>query len=70
MMHDHPVAGAGHNQRCALCTSTDEQGLIERLAADLWESRDDRPWAECGTSWQHIFRQFAETAIDSLRRQQ
>ena len=41
--------------------------LIERVAMDLWASRDERRWEEAG-DWQRRFRQLAETAIDSLRR--
>lgn len=72
MMHDHPVAGSGHNQAgCRLCTATDRAGLIEQLAADLWESRrtghvDDRPWEDAGEYWHHSFRRLAMAAIDSL----
>ncbi|WP_175488137.1 hypothetical protein [Sphingomonas sp. NFR04] len=46
--------------------------MIESLAADLWESRrhgtlDDRPWDRAGDHWQRIFRDFALTALESLR---
>lgn len=57
---------------CQLCTANDREGVIETLAAELWESRrhgtlDDRAWAEAGDHWQRVFRQFAETAVDVLR---
>lgn len=57
---------------CRLCTANDEESLIEGLAADLWESRrhgtlDDRPWSLAGDHWQRIFRDFATTAVESLR---
>jgi hypothetical protein len=59
------------DRRCRLCTANDLDGLIEDLAAELWESRrhgtlDDHPWAEAGPMWQRIFRDFAHTAIDVL----
>lgn len=58
--------------RCRLCSANDLDGVIEQLAADLWESRrygtlDDRPWEEAGEHWQRVFREFAETAVKSLR---
>lgn len=42
-------------------------------AADLWESRrhgtlDDWPWDQAGSYWQPVFRELAETAIESLER--
>ncbi len=57
---------------CRLCTANDEDALVETLAADLWESRrhgtlDDRPWEQAGDHWQRIFRDFALTALESLR---
>ena len=65
-------AGAGHNQGgCLLCTSTDREGLIEKLAADMWESRqvaDYVAWADAGPYWQQGFRELAQTAIATLRR--
>lgn len=72
---DCVTAGIGHNRPCLLCGSSEHLGLIERVAADLWESRrtghlDDRPWAEAGEYWQRIFRGFAESAIESIRGHQ
>jgi hypothetical protein len=57
--------------RCRLCAANDRDAVIEKLAADLWESRrhgtlDDRPWSEAGPHWQNIFRQLAQTAVESL----
>lgn len=72
MKHDHAAfVGAGHNQAgCLICTATDRAGLIERVAADLWESRqtgdDFIPWSGASDYWKRPFRQMAETAIDSL----
>ncbi len=65
--------GIGHNRPCALCDGGgDPEGLIEQVAADLWESRRhgtlcDWPWEDAGDQWQHIYRGFAETAISSIR---
>lgn len=61
--------------RCRLCTSNDPDGLIEHLAAALWESRrhgtlDDWPWPEAGPYWQQIYRDFAHTAVEALRLEQ
>lgn len=71
MKHDHSAfAGAGHNRAgCLLCTSTDREGLIEKLAVDLWESRQVDTyvaWADAGAYWQQGFRELAETAVASL----
>lgn len=71
MKHDHAAfAGIGHNQgACRLCGCTDRDGLIERLAAELWDSRqihDYVPWEQAGELWHKGFRELAETAIDSL----
>lgn len=58
--------------RCRLCTANDVDAVIEHVAERLWESRrhgtlDDWPWAEAGGYWQTIFRDFATTAVTSLR---
>jgi len=69
MKHDHAAFGIGHNSGCRLCSCTDREGLVEQLAADLWESRriDDIPgWEDAGEYWHHAFRGFARAALDSL----
>jgi hypothetical protein len=72
VIHDHPVASVGHNSAgCALCTSTDHAGLVEQLAEELWESRQDdtqwaRRWADAGELWHIRFRELARTSIDFL----
>ena len=53
--------------RCRLCTANDVDGVIEHVAARLWESRDERPWDDAGPYWQRIFRELAATATASLR---
>jgi hypothetical protein len=69
---DHPAAGLGHNSGgCVICTSTDRDGLVERLAEELWESRQDdtqwaRSWADAGDLWHIRFRELAHTAISFL----
>lgn len=74
MIHDHPVAGAGHNSAgCVLCTSTNRDGFVERLAEELWESRQDdtqwaRCWADAGELWHIHFRELARTSLEFLRR--
>lgn len=69
------IASVGNmvGARWRLCTANDQDGVIEQLAADLWESRrnghlDDRPWVTAGEYWQRTFREFAEAAVDSLTR--
>ena len=59
---ERPVTG-----RCRLCTANDEAALIEEVAAALWQSRDERAWADAGPSWQRVFRELAETAVHALR---
>lgn len=71
MKHDHAAFGIGHNQGgCRICGCTDREGLIELLAAELWESRQeyDRfiPWTDAGEYWHHAFRSFARTAVKAL----
>jgi hypothetical protein len=58
-------------ERCRLCTANDRDGVIEQLAADLWNSRrhgtlDDHPWEQAGDYWQRMFRELAVTAVGSL----
>lgn len=58
--------------RCRLCAANDLDAVVERLAEDLWESRrggtlDDWPWAETSEYWKRTFRDFAQTAVHSLR---
>ncbi|MES2339617.1 MAG: hypothetical protein V4537_16115 [Pseudomonadota bacterium] len=74
MKHDHQfdttIEGAAGG-RCRLCSANDLDGVIEKLAADLWESRrhgtlDDWPWVDAGPQWQQTFREFAATAVASL----
>jgi len=73
-MHDHPTVGIGHNSTaCALCTSTDHAGLVERLAEELWESRQDdtqwaRSWADAGELWHIRSRELARTAVAFLEQ--
>ena len=57
--------------RCRLCTANDIDGIIEDVAAELWESRrhgtlDDRPWPDAGAMWQTVFRDFAATAVNVI----
>lgn len=61
-----------HGTRCRLCTANDREGMIEEVAAKLWEHRrhgtlDDRPWQEAGPMWQSVFREFAGTAVNVIR---
>jgi len=57
--------------RCLLCTSNDDQALIEHLAERLWDSRMDyfeerTSWADAGPTWQHSFRELAIAARQAL----
>lgn len=58
--------------RCRLCTSNDDEALIEYLAEKLWDSRMGEfevatPWAEAGAFWQAKFREMAVSAKLALR---
>ena len=55
--------------RCRLCSTNDQDALIEELAAELWDTipGEDRTWAEAGGYWQHAFRQHAAAAVRILR---
>ncbi|MBQ1480613.1 MAG: hypothetical protein IIZ30_11305 [Sphingomonas sp.] len=53
--------------RCRLCTSNDDQALIEYLAEKLWDSRMGEfeiatPWTEAGAFWQSKMREMAVSA--------
>ena len=57
--------------RCRLCTSNDDETVIEYLAAYMWESRMERmedrtPWANAGATWQSAFREMAVAARQAL----
>ncbi len=73
-MLDNRVAGPGigHNGGgCRVCERDDHDALIEHVAQALWSSREpDGGWAweAAGNHWHRIFRQLAETAIESLSR--
>ena len=68
--------GVGHNSAgCAICTSTDDDGLVEWLAEELWESRQDdtqwaRRWADAGDLWRIRFRELARTVFGFLQQPQ
>ena len=51
---------------CRLCTANDPNGVVERIAARLWESRYERAWDDAGEYCQRIFRKLASAAA-SLR---
>ena len=57
--------------RCRLCTSNDDEAVIEHVAAYMWESRMDHfeertPWNEAGATWQAAFREMAVAARQAL----
>lgn len=57
--------------RCRLCTSNDDDALIEHLAKKLWDSRIARietpiPWVDAGATWQFAFRELAVAARQAL----
>lgn len=44
-------------------------GMIEQLAAAMWESLpDSRPWTEASDHWQRTYRDLAATAYAAVRR--
>jgi len=58
--------------RCRLCTSNDDDALIEHLDEKLWDSRIERiegplPWSEAGATWHAAFRELAGAARQALR---
>jgi hypothetical protein len=58
-------------ERCRLCTSNDDDALIDHVAAYMWESRMERmedrtPWADAGATWQSAFREMAVAARQAL----
>lgn len=65
------VSGGADARRCRLCTANDHDGLIEHVAAAMWERRrhgtlDDRPWPEAGPYWQSMFRDLAGEAVNAM----
>jgi len=58
--------------RCRLCTTNDKEGLVEELAAEMWDSRRDYhidpAWEDAGPYWQTVFREFAQATVAMLER--
>jgi hypothetical protein len=57
--------------QCRLCTSNDENAMIEHVAAYIWETRMERvedrtPWKEAGATWQTAFLEMAVAAQQAL----
>jgi hypothetical protein len=57
--------------RCRLCTSNDDDAVIEHLAEKMWDSRIDyfeerTPWSKAGETWQSAFREMAVAARQAL----
>jgi len=57
--------------RCRLCTSNDDEAVIEHLAEKMWDSRMDyfeerTPWSKAGGTWQSAFREMAVAARQAL----
>ena len=58
--------------RCRLCTSNDEDAVIEHVAAYMWESRMERVedrtrWEDAGATWKTAFREMAVAATQAFR---
>lgn len=58
--------------RCRICTSNDEDALVDHIAGAIWESRrhgslDDQPWAAVHPYWRKIMCEMAETVICAAR---
>lgn len=66
MSDDATPPQIGHNR--PPLSEEERAELIERVAADLWHSRDDRSWEQAGDSWRQIFRAHVTTAIESYER--
>ena len=56
----------GHNR--PPLTDEERAELLERVAEDLWLSRDDRSWEQAGDQWRHAFRRLVTTTISSYER--
>jgi hypothetical protein len=58
--------------RCRLCTTNDIEGLIDELAAEMWDSRRDRDmdpsWPDAPPYWHRAMREFAEATLKMLHR--
>ncbi|MET3826592.1 hypothetical protein ABIC16_002285 [Sphingomonas sp. PvP055] len=57
--------------RCRLCTSNDEDAVVDHLAEKMWDSRQVHfevrtPWCEAGGTWQSAFRELAVAARQAL----
>lgn len=57
--------------RGRLCSSADEEAVIEHIAACIWESRmkrveDRTPWEQAGATWETAFREMAVAARQAL----
>jgi hypothetical protein len=57
--------------RCRLCTTNDEDGLVDELAEALWEAcrqiELDPPWAGAPPYWQHLMRVQARTSVNLMQ---
>lgn len=57
--------------RRQLCTSNDDDAVIEHVAAYMWESRMERvedrtQWEQAGATWKTAFREMAVAARQAL----
>lgn len=57
---------------CRICTTNDQESLIEELAERMWLSRrdleiDPDKWEDAGPYWQIVMRQFASDTIKLAR---
>ena len=56
--------------RCRLCTTNDRDGLVEQLAAEMWDRHRDRElmgsWEEASEHWHRTMRDFARATLDML----
>lgn len=66
MSNDPTTAPIGHNR--PPLSEEERAELIDRVAEDLWHSRDDRTWEQAGDAWRQIFREHVATAIASYER--
>lgn len=60
--------------RCRICSSNDEETLIEDVARAMWLTQESssmdaewRVWENAGPYWQTIMKQFAAATIKTLR---
>lgn len=60
---------------CRICTTNDQEALVDELAREMWASCSDsdpgsewQPWEQAEPYWQRIFRQYAAAFLKVAHR--